>query len=754
MADPGQLQQLSMKMQDSLGIPPGFKTYSSFPFSGMNQEASRLGMEDAEFYWRENLIKTGPGNLRALWDIGASIYSPPTGKTIVWFFFYNIAAINYAAVFLSDGTAIQVNVATLAQTVISSVPGTFYAGGQLPACCQSGSQYLLITNNITPNSYWIWDGMLLYGAGGIGPDTNITDGGAGYTSAPTVLAFGGSGSGITATASIANGSVVAVQITNPGINYLPDDTVQFQFSGGGTDTGAILTAVLSVGAVDSIELLAGGSGGSPGTYALTFTGGAGTGAAGTYTIGAGGAVTSVDLTAGGANYTGTPAITFTHGSVTGAQALAILAGGTVASVTVTNGGTNFTGTPTLTFVGGGGTGATATAVMTTGAISSVTVTNAGTGYTSVPAIEIQTGLNNAASAIAELLPFGVSGSSIETFQSRVWLPFPNEAGRQNNGGVFLVSAPSSLTDFATSDGGLIFTSNDRFLREYYANIRQSNGYLYPFGDSSVDVISNVQTSGNPTTTTFNYQNVDPQIGMAWRDSCQDFSRTILFANSLGVFGLYGGAATKISTKMDKIFEQATFPPTAGAVMPSSAVANIYTLRAYLILMTILDPFTNTNRNVMLSWDEHDWFIVSQSLSFIYLGTQEINSDLTAWGTDGNVLVPLMQTPSALITKKLSSKLFGATDYFITKQAVAFYVQGEDRSAGNTGFSLLVNVDNETGSYPITNNPVNLSTSTPFWGTSSGDVYGQELGYTLTSVSLDFQLENVSVGCVPWAAIVG
>jgi len=63
-----------------------------------------------------------------------------------------------------------------------------------------------------------------------------------------------------------------------------------------------------------------GSGGTPGTYALTLTGGGGTGATGTYTIGAGGTLSSINITAGGQSYTSVPAFSFPLGGIVGATA--------------------------------------------------------------------------------------------------------------------------------------------------------------------------------------------------------------------------------------------------------------------------------------------------------------------------------------------------------------------------------------------------------------------------------------------------
>ena len=749
-------EKLSAKAAEAMGLPQGFQAFSPFPFGGMDQQASRVALQDHEFFYRENFLRIGDGNLRTLWDKGASVYTAPTGLTIVYFYFFNIGATSYVAVFLSDGTAVQVNSVTQAQTVISSAPNLFYtAGSSLPICSQWGTLYLLIANNITPNSYWIWDGSLLYAPGGLGPGVTITDGGAGYSSTPTITAYGGHGSGITAVATISGGSVVNVRITNAGINYLPGDAVQFAFSGGGTDSGAILTAVLATGTVESFQLIAAGSGYAAGTYALTITGGGGSAAAGTYTV-AGGVVTTLTLTNGGSGYTSSPTIAFPSGGGSNAAAVALLSPGAVSSVTVVNGGTNFTSTPTLTFEGGGGTGAVATAVLTSGVITSVSVSNGGSGYTSAPAIVVQTGVNNAAAATATLMPYGVSGSSMETFLQRVWLMYPNQTGNQENGGTFLVSAPGSLTDFATSDGGLTYTSSDSFLRYQYTNIKQSNGYLYPIGDSSVDVISNVQTSGSPTTTTFNYQNTDPQIGTSWRDTVAAYSRTILLANPLGVFGLYGGSLTKISEKIDNLFTTAV-SPVSGGVTPCSAVANVFSKKIFLLLMTITDVYTGQPRNVMLGWDEKEWFVASQTATLTFIGTQELKSTLNAWGTDGGSLYPLFTTPSSSLSKKFATKLYGAQQGFVVKQALSLYFQAQDLSATGTGIVFNTTVDNELASFTIPNGvslPAGTPTSPPISPVvpiGSGDVQGVNLGVTVTSNSLDFSLNNLIIG---YNAVVG
>lgn len=768
----------SASAQAKLGLPDGFQVFSAGVFDGLNQSASRIAMTDAEFYWLENFIRVGDGNLRTLWDAGTALYTAVSGKTIVSFFAFNIGPAQYFAVFLSDGTAVQVAWPSGVVTTISATPSLFYQGTTLPVCVQSGTQFLLIANHNTQNDYWIWDGSILYAPGGIAPFNagQLIDGGVGYTSVPNYTVFGGSGSGVVLTPVISEGSVVSLTVDNPGTDYLPGEIVQVGFSGGGSDTTPILEAVLSASGISFITLISGGTGFAAGTYALGFTGGGGgSGAAGTYTV-VGGQVTETHITAGGSGYTATPGVTFPSGGGSGATAVASITAAFVSGVNVIQGGTNLTGTPVLTIVGGGGTGAQAVANVSAGVITSVTMTNFGQGYSSVPAVEVQTGVNNAAAAILELMPFGVSGTSLETYQSRVWIGYPNQQGKENNGGTFLVSAPDSLTDFATSDGGDIFTNTDRFLRQNYTFLRQTSNFLYATGDSSVSVISNVQTQGSPPSTTFSYQNSDPQIGSSWPNTAQDFSNTILFGNAFGVYGIYGGSVRKVSEKVDELFTNAVLPPAAGALTPTSAVANIYSQKIYLMLMTITDPFTLRPRNVMIGWDGKRWYVSSQTPALIFIGTQEVNSQITAWGTDGRSLYPLFDTPSTALVKVFSTKAYGGDKSYLINTLHSLYLDAVDVSDGQSGLSFSGTVDGiglavpvintvtqalqscPSGSYPLADSLV-FQAAKPM-----GAVYGAgvgagipqvpaiSLGVTLASSNADFKLRAITLGVIQTTGI--
>lgn len=70
---------------------------------------------------------------------------------------------------------------------------------------------------------------------------NVTAGGTGYATAPTVVFTGGGGTGAAATAVLTSGAITAINITNSGSGYTTAPTISFTGGGG---TGATATALI------------------------------------------------------------------------------------------------------------------------------------------------------------------------------------------------------------------------------------------------------------------------------------------------------------------------------------------------------------------------------------------------------------------------------------------------------------------------------------------------------------------------------
>lgn len=165
-------------------------------------------------------------------------------------------------------------------------------------------------------------------------------------------------------------------------------------------SGATANAVISGGAVTSINVTNGGSGYTSKSVVL-ISGGAGFGATASPVI-VNGVIIAINVTNGGNTYQTNPSVTITAGADdgigkinlgatgTGASATSGVTLGAVTSITVNNGGTGWTDVspPAITFNGGGGDGAQAQAVVKNGVIISINILNAGQGYATAPTVII------------------------------------------------------------------------------------------------------------------------------------------------------------------------------------------------------------------------------------------------------------------------------------------------------------------------------------------------------------------------------
>jgi hypothetical protein len=301
------------------------------------------------------------------------------------------------------------------------------------------------------------------------------------------------------------------------------------------------------------------------------------------------------------------------------------------------------------------------------------------------------------------MPTGVQGSAIEVYAGRVWIA---------NGPTITFSAPGSVTDFSSANGGGNFTSSDSFLRVAFIQLKQTNGFLYLIADSSVNYISGVQTSGSPPVTTFTNQNADPETGTPWPASVDVFNRNILFANPFGAQVSYGGAVTKISEMLDGVYNTV---PNFGNLSPSAGKAIIFGKKVWMLLLPIIDPVSGQQVNKLLLWNGKQWWAATQDVPLIYVQHQEINSVLTAYGTNGISVFPLFAQPSTAITKVAQTKLWDKPGgYQFTKFVTRFW--GIVKYYDPRSATINISLDNETNSVAIAASVTpNLAT----WVTAGG-----------------------------------
>lgn len=285
------------------------------------------------------------------------------------------------------------------------------------------------------------------------------------------------------------------------------------------------------------------------------------------------------------------------------------------------------------------------------------------------------------------MPSGVVGNCIETYQGRVWI---------GNGAVIQFLAPGSPFDANAGDGAGASPSSDSFLKVGYTDLHSTNGFLYTIADSSVNYISGVSTAGAPAITTYSNLNVDPQIGSSWHNTVIVYSRDVLFANQFGVHKISGGSVEKISAQLDGIFEvYNTNPAVLGTFQPSSSVAIIFGLRVYSLLIPIIDRYTSLQRNALLMWNGRGWFTASQESTLQFIATQEFNSNLVTWGTDGTSIYPLFSNYNATLPKVVQSKLFQTPSYITIKNVLRLWALYSSAAGISTAINFCLDTPNSS-----------------------------------------------------------
>ena len=176
----------------------------------------------------------------------------------------------------------------------------------------------------------------------------------------TNLIMVGVGVTATATASIVDGGIRFITVTNRGGGYISIPTVGISSAPAGGRTASAIAEMIGGIVVCNDNT-------NPQAQS----------------------VQNVLLTNAGFGYTVTPGVRFIGGGGNGATATATLGDGIVGVITVTNSGSGYVTVPSITFTGISTVSAAATArVSAGGTITSILITNAGLGYTVPPTIVI------------------------------------------------------------------------------------------------------------------------------------------------------------------------------------------------------------------------------------------------------------------------------------------------------------------------------------------------------------------------------
>lgn len=721
-------------------------------FLGINTKANRTAIDEKEFSWIENAMPIGFGNIKIVPAQSAVEDSTANavvfGNTVTHITSANIDLNDYILVFSANGASQYFDLTTDTKGNVAAA-GVF-SGGDINTA-QYKNERVVIADPL--NGLYNWNGTSLVSGNSVGY-IGITNPGSGYTQVPVVtISAPNEANGVQAlaeaTITTAAGGVRAITVDTPGSGYTSVPLVTISAPDIPGSITAKATAALASGNVVSVTVTETGSGYIK-TPTVTITGGGGSAANAVATISTG-QVTSIFLTEAGSGYTSPPTVTIEAAPSGGANATAIsqlttFKKGTV-SVIVTNGGSGYSNAANVVVTIGNATGyttqANATAIVSGNTVNQIIMTNPGAGYTATSNVVVTITGGGGSNAAAKAIVNTDDVQDVATFGGRVWVA---------SGRTLYYSAADSATDFTSVSAGSL-TLSDSTLRGNIKAIVSANNFLYIFGETSINIISDLRVTPEGTTL-FTNTNVSASIGTGRTDAIFPYFRSLLFMNDYGMYALVGSTTSKLSDALDGIFPNIDFsmPITGGQVLVNNILCAAFNF-------TYAEP-GETPRQVQALFFDKKWFITSQG-SIDYVASVPVEGTIKLFGVDDTDLYQLYGDDTASINSTIRTALMPLGDPIRTKQALKFGIE----ATLTQGATLNVTVDSETGSSPVytlensgvtwINNQnqvipwTNNSSQVIGWLLSTGyflyksdaQQYGKYLGLTLTSNAAAFTVNT-------------
>jgi hypothetical protein len=417
--------------------------------------------------------------------------------------------------------------------------------------------------------------------------------------------------------------------------------------------------------------------------------------------------------------------------------------GPITGITLASGG-SYPGPDSATLVA---TGPTGTVVTTTGAGTGATFTDhiqavslniltRGTGYTGTTTV---TDFSNTGATIDvwDITSSGViGGTGIATYAGRVWIAL--------NRTVYFTDI-NSYNSFGGVGGS--FTINDSYLHNAITCIFAANNYLYIFGDTSIDALSNVTVSGG--VTSFSRINVTGSVGTTFPASVYAYYRAIVFYNTSGIYLLAGATPEKISEKISGIVSKVI----GGANTVYGFSAQIRGELCAGMQFLITDTFTQggTVRPLMVLFFRGKWWVCSYTNPGFSVQTTAIasisnNGVITAYGwyaTSSGVEQYTLFGSDSLASWLLKTKLWDGGAPTTDKQSLNAAVAGQWTGVSPSGVSI--NIDTEINSLPAVVSPLPVQSDGYHFNVSAVNNGGtQYLGLTVSGSTGMSQIDMLAL----------
>lgn len=435
------------------------------------------------------------------------------------------------------------------------------------------------------------------------------------------------------------------------------------------------------------------------------------------------------------------------------------AGGVSPNIEVTAGGSGYTGGATAAISGGSGSGATASVTTVGGIVTSGVLTSPGSGYLPGDTLTLTitgTSGGSGATASAHVWPtITPNPTTIAVFGGRVWLAQTNVLTYTGTGASY---GGVGYDDFLSGDASGSTTIQDADLVHKITALRSYNNYLFIFGDGSIKQIGSISLNSAATATVFTITTLSSDQGTVFRDSIVSYNRLVLFANTVGVFAVFGSSVEKVSDDMDGIFKLTDFTQ-----LPCGALSDLNNIHCYLLLVKYKDPAGT--RSLIMAFMNKKWFVISQGNSLKFIINGIVGSVYNVFGTSSADITPLLadytsEVPIKLITSLTShgSPMMGKRTFrYAVSQTVGassnmnLLIESERTNPQSINYNIsnvLNFVNNSVGALQFVNSGggnLNFITNSAGFHYQHGNTEGQGgvyLGMTLTGMVEAFILNSM------------
>lgn len=344
------------------------------------------------------------------------------------------------------------------------------------------------------------------------------------------------------------------------------------------------------------------------------------------------------------------------------------------------------------------------------------------------------------------------GQAIAVYENMAWIAdgrtlFASKPGSSSD-------TPPAYTDFSTSDGGGWEIIRDSTLKSDIKALYALNGYLYVFGESSIDIVGNVNqvqtTVGGVvtgSTVSWTRQNISSVVGTDQLESIIAYGRLILFANQYGVWMLTGinltllstDAASQIYSGIDGTWQyldwhhfndsvlwvnnagdQVDWENNAQQIVQwmldnytpfpfrisGGSVKSNNLLNAAFVVVRKNDPIMGSGNFLVMyqgdasgnngKWWFADW--TSDIGPITHICSANVNNAPALFGYIGNQLYRFFADPTSSPSARMMTALWDFGDPLTDKQALRAGIRVSLR--GTSDAAMLLNIDTLTATYPV------------------------------------------------------